>query len=354
MRWRRFVATPLGTALALTSITTLAPGAFAASASSPARAGSVAASGNDSEQPATALAPPQPPGPLPSVDELEAQMLSMVNAERAAAGVGPVQQVAWAHSVARQHAQDMAAAGDIWHNIAGYINRGRGAMGATFLGENVAMDSTLAADDALLYAHIPHRVITLDGRFNSVGIGIALDSHNWVYVTEDFAQIPGGASRSATAAPAAPAAKAPVATAPVAKIPVAAAIRPQVAAPARAAVAAVAAPPAPAPAPAVAAPAAPAAQPITTNPASPSLANGRSNSGSNSVVESASKSDSHSHHDSSGIWILLGVAGALMTAFWGRRFVVALAHPRTQPPVTIASGPEGSTATNNSPWRQAA
>ena len=161
MRWRRLVATPVGTTLVL-STAILAPGAFAANANTPARPGSVAASGNGSEQPATAPAPPQPPGPLPSVDELEAQMLSMVNAERAAAGVGAVQQVGWSHSVARQHAQDMAAAGDIWHNIAGFINRGHGALRATYLGENVAMDSTLAADDALLYSDIPHRNVTLD------------------------------------------------------------------------------------------------------------------------------------------------------------------------------------------------
>src|SRR5205823_4855302 len=137
----------------------------------------------------------QPDGPVGSVDELEAQMLSMINAERAAAGVGAVQQIAWAHSVARQHSQDMAAAGDIWHNIAGFVAQGRAAMGASYLGENVAMDSTLAAGDALLYSDIPHRNITLDGRFNYVGLGIALDSKNWVYVTEDFAQIARGPSQ---------------------------------------------------------------------------------------------------------------------------------------------------------------
>src|SRR5438874_8429563 len=134
MRRRRLVATPVGTALVLSGAM-LAPGAFAANASTPARPGSVTASGSGSEQPVTAPAPPQPPGPLPSVDELEAQMLSMVNAERAAAGVGAVQQIEWAHSVAQQHSQDMAAAGDIWHNIAGFIDQGRGAMGATYLGE---------------------------------------------------------------------------------------------------------------------------------------------------------------------------------------------------------------------------
>jgi uncharacterized protein YkwD len=353
MRWRRLVATPVGTALALSSITVLAPAAFAASASSPARPDSVAASGNGSEQPATAPAPPQPPGPLPSVDELEAQMLSMVNAERAAAGAGSVQQVGWAHSVAQQHAQDMAAAGDIWHNIAGYIDRGHSALRATYLGENVAMDSTLAADDALLYSDIPHRNVTLDRRFNTVGLGIALDSRNWVYVTEDFAQIPGwaapqaagSANAHAAAAVPAPVARAPVARAVVAKASVVTTNKPQVVAVAPpapgsapvSAAAAVAVPPAPA-SPLVTAPA---AEPITTNAVS------------HSSAHPGAKAGSHSGLNSGGVWILLGLAGALMAAFGGHRFRTMLARGRTQPPVATAPSPKGSPSSAPS-WRQAA
>src|SRR5437762_2938160 len=260
MRWRQLVATPVGTALALSSITILAPVAFAATASRPARPDSLTASGNGSEQPATAPAPPQPLDPLPSVDELEAQMLSMVNAERAAAGVGSVQQVGWAHSVARQHAQDMAAAGDIWHN-ADFIARGHSALRATFLGENVAMDSTLAADDALLYSDIPHRNVTLDRRFNAVGLGIALDARNWVYVTEDFAQIPGWAAPRAAGsanAHAAAVATAQVAGPPVVKATVA---RASVVTTTKSQVVAVAPAPAPAPVPAAAAPSPPGPRP---------------------------------------------------------------------------------------------
>jgi uncharacterized protein YkwD len=351
MRWRRLVATPVGTALALSSITALATAAVAASAS-PARPDSVAASGNGSEQPATAPAPPQPPGPLPSVDELEAQMLSMVNAERAAAGAGSVQQVGWAHSVARQHAQDMAAAGDIWHNIAGFINQGHSALRATYLGENVAMDSTLTADDALLYSDIPHRNVTLDRRFNTVGLGIALDSRNWVYVTEDFAQIPGwaapqaaGAASAHAAAVPAPVARAPVAKAAVAKASVVTTNRPQ-------AVAVAPPPPAPAPVPAAAAVAvppaaavpvvaAPAAEPITTNPVS------------HASAHPGAKARSRSGPNSGGVWILLGLGGALIAAFGGHRFRTMLARGRTQPPVATAPGPRGSPSSTPS-WRQAA
>src|SRR5439155_15212683 len=174
-RWRRLVAIALVLSVPTITLAALAaPPAFA-STTVPGATPTVTAS---SDNAVTAPAPPQPDGPVGSVDELEAQMLSMINAERAAAGVGAVEEIGWAHSVARQHSQDMAAAGDIWHNIAGFMAQGRAAMGASYLGENVSMDSTLAAGDALLYSDIPHRNITLDGRFNSVGLGIALDSRN--------------------------------------------------------------------------------------------------------------------------------------------------------------------------------
>jgi hypothetical protein len=244
----------------------------------------------------------------------------------------------------------MAAAGDIWHNIAGFINRGHSALRATYLGENVAMDSTLAADDALLYSDIPHRNVTLDRRFNTVGLGIALDSRNWVYVTEDFAQIPGwaaphaaGSASAHVAAAPAPVARAPVARAAVAKASLVTTNKPQVVA---------VAPPASAPVPAAAAVAvppaaaapivtAPAAEPITTNPVSQSSAH------------PGAKARSHSAPNSGGVWILLGLAGALMAAFGGHRFRTMLARGRTQPPVATAPSPRGSPSSTPS-WRQAA
>lgn len=277
-------------------------------------------------------------------------MLSMVNAERAAAGAGPVQQVGWAHSVARQHAQDMAAAGDIWHNVTGFIDQGHSALHATYLGENVAMDSTLAADDALLYSDIPHRNVTLDRRFNTVGLGIALDSRNWVYVTEDFAQIPGwvaplaagsangNAHTSPVPAPVAPATsvravvpKASVVTTKTNKSPVVA----------------VAPVPAPAPAAVVVPPAAsplvtaPAAQPITTDPVA------------HPAAHRHSKSGSRSGPNSGGVWILLGLAGTLMAALGGLGFRTMLARSRRQSRVATVPGPKGSPSSSPS-WRQAA
>jgi uncharacterized protein YkwD len=179
MRWFRhgFPATAL-----LLALTPLAAGAAAASPPGP-------------EVPVTTPAPPQQGGPRPTVAELESQMLALINAERIAAGIPPVGMQPWAHSIAEQHSQAMAAAGAISHDIAGYMATGHQAMSASYLGENVATDSTLAADDTLLNGDPPHRSITLDSRFNYVGIGVAYGTFgagtNWVYLTENFAEIHG-------------------------------------------------------------------------------------------------------------------------------------------------------------------
>lgn len=167
------------------------------------------------EIPVTAVAPPQPPGPLATIADLESQMMGLVNAERAAAGVPPLQNQPWAHGVAEQHSQAMAAAGTIWHNMDGYMGPGHQVLGSPYLGENVAYDSTLAANDALLFSDPPHRAITLDPRFNYVGIGIAYGAGNWVFLTEDFAEIGPGSAAYPTARVAAPAATAPAAVKPV-------------------------------------------------------------------------------------------------------------------------------------------
>lgn len=211
--------------------------------------------------------------PQPSVDDLEAQMLSLLNGEREAAGVAPLQEQPWAQSIAREHSQEMAAAGNIWHNMTGYMDQGHQVLGATYLGENVSMDRSLEANDARLFASPGHHQNIVDPRFNYIGIGIALDANSWVYVTEDFSQIPHGMVAQAVR-PAAIPAPAPAAAEPAAPPSVAAPApaTPRPAAPALSPQAA--APPAPAPpAPAVSAPTvaalAPAGGPSAARPPDP-------------------------------------------------------------------------------------
>jgi uncharacterized protein YkwD len=151
----------------------------------------------------TAASPSPELSPLPtetrSVPDMEAALLARLDAERAAAGLPALAVQPWARSVARQHSRDMAAARDIWHNHAGYLDVARQAMGAYLSGENVAEAGTLDEADGLLTTSAPHRANILYPAFNSVGIGVATDAAGYVYVTQDFADI-----LPAPAAPSAP------------------------------------------------------------------------------------------------------------------------------------------------------
>lgn len=137
--------------------------------------------------PAPAPALVAPPAPAPESNEsLEARMLDLLNAERAAAGLPLLALESWAQSAARGQSERMAAAMDLWHNMV-YMKTGRGAMGATLLGENVAMATTVEAAMNLLMNSDGHRRNILDSRFTHVGIGIAR-ADGFVFATQDFAR----------------------------------------------------------------------------------------------------------------------------------------------------------------------
>lgn len=125
---------------------------------------------------------------------LEAQMLNLINADRAAAGLRALQVSGWAQSFARTFSEKMMAAGTIWHNPE-YFAKGRAAMGADLLSENVGYDSSIPANHIGFMRSPSHRANILDGRLTHVGIGVAVSPGGRVYVTEDFARIPGAAAR---------------------------------------------------------------------------------------------------------------------------------------------------------------
>lgn len=137
------------------------------------------------------------------VSALEGQMLNSINADRVSAGIQPLAMSAWAQSFARNFSEKMMAAGSIWHNP-DYFAKGRAAMGATLLSENVGYDSSIPANHLGFMRSPAHRANILDGRLTHVGIGVAVSPSGRVYVTEDFARIPGGGSPGApSSAPAA-------------------------------------------------------------------------------------------------------------------------------------------------------
>ncbi|HYE64054.1 MAG TPA: CvpA family protein [Pyrinomonadaceae bacterium] len=122
--------------------------------------------------------------------ELEAQMLELVNQERAAAGLGPLAADPELKEVARQHSADMFARGYFSHiTPEGHspFDRIRAA-GITFriAGENLALAPTVAIAHTGLMNSPGHRANILRPQFGRVGIGIMDGGMRGLMVTQKF------------------------------------------------------------------------------------------------------------------------------------------------------------------------
>ena len=122
--------------------------------------------------------------------ELEARMLDLVNAERAAAGLGPLAPDPELTEVARRHSQDMFARGYFSH----VTPEGRSpfdrmrSSGVTYLtaGENLALAPTLQIAHTGLMNSPGHRANILRPEFGRVGIGITDGGMRGLMVTQNF------------------------------------------------------------------------------------------------------------------------------------------------------------------------
>jgi len=122
--------------------------------------------------------------------ELEAQMLDLVNRERAAAGLKPLAADPELVPVARRHSSDMFARGYFSH----YTPEGRSpfdrieASGVAFrtAGENLALAPTLPIAHNGLMNSPGHRANILRPEFGRVGIGIMDGGLRGLMVTQNF------------------------------------------------------------------------------------------------------------------------------------------------------------------------
>jgi uncharacterized protein YkwD len=122
--------------------------------------------------------------------DLEAQMLVLVNSERAKAGVKPLEADPDLREVARRYSADMFARGYFSHvNLEGKspFDRIREA-GITFLiaGENLALAPTLSLAHTGLMNSPGHRANILRPQFGRVGIGIMDGGMRGLMVTQNF------------------------------------------------------------------------------------------------------------------------------------------------------------------------
>lgn len=141
----------------------------------------------DSEQGAALPFTVADPQPRP---DLEAQMLDLVNQERAQAGLSPLRPDAALTEVARAHSADMLRRGYFAHitpDGVGPFDRIKGA-GIAFqtAGENLALAPTLQRAHSGLMQSPGHRANILRPEFGRVGIGIMDGGVRGVMVTQLF------------------------------------------------------------------------------------------------------------------------------------------------------------------------
>lgn len=145
----------------------------------------------------------EPPRPRPDARVVEARLLELVNGERRARGLGVLARRADVDAIARRHGERMAAEYRIWHNDEYFTAATKRAIGASFVGENVAKNSSIEDMHLRLMNSPHHRDNILDRRFSQVGIGVGVAPNGELFATEDFLTPVAAAAPVSAAAPAA-------------------------------------------------------------------------------------------------------------------------------------------------------
>ena len=126
---------------------------------------------------------PAPAPPPPSASSEADQLVSLVNAYRAANGMAGLSQAGDATSKAQQHSSDMAAQGGLSHSsslASGMQNDW------TALGENVGLGGSVGQIESMFEASSPHRANLLNAAYTQIGVGVAWGGDGQLYVTEVF------------------------------------------------------------------------------------------------------------------------------------------------------------------------
>ena len=122
--------------------------------------------------------------------EKEQDMLNMVNADRAKAGLPSLQENILVRNVARAQSRDMLIRGYFSHNSPtgqGLLDRLTGAhVDFSEAAENIALAPTIDLANIALMNSPKHKANILDPAFNEVGIGVIDAGPYGLMVTEDF------------------------------------------------------------------------------------------------------------------------------------------------------------------------
>ncbi len=122
--------------------------------------------------------------------ELEAEMLGLVNEERAAQGLAPLEADPELTEVARRHSADMFARSYFAHNTpenkSPFDRMRESSVRFRTAGENLALAPTLKIAHTGLMNSPGHRANILHSRFGRVGIGILDSGRHGLMVTQNF------------------------------------------------------------------------------------------------------------------------------------------------------------------------
>jgi hypothetical protein len=121
----------------------------------------------------------------------EQEIVRLVNAERAKAGLEPLAVDSRLTDIARQHSQLMQSRSTLSHQLSGEedVRHRVISSGIRFdiSGENVAYDRDAASAHSSLMHSPPHKANILRPEFNSIGVGVVRIGDS-IYVTQDFAR----------------------------------------------------------------------------------------------------------------------------------------------------------------------
>lgn len=120
--------------------------------------------------------------PVANASAEESQFVSLTNSARSNKGLRSYTVASDLVTVARRHAQRMAASKSIYHNK----NLGSEVSGWEAVGENVGMGGSASSIHQAFMNSTAHRANILDPDFTQVGIGTAFDADGVMYVTEVF------------------------------------------------------------------------------------------------------------------------------------------------------------------------
>ncbi|MFJ4775841.1 sigma-70 family RNA polymerase sigma factor [Streptomyces sp. NPDC088762] len=181
-------AAPAAPAAALSATESALPSPSASPSGSPSTSPSPSASASASPSPSgsptparTRSTPPTPrasaPAPAPAPQGAAGQVIALVNAERAAAGCGPLKEDAQLRTAAQRHSDDMANRNFFSHTNPDGADPGRRTTAAGYewstYGENIAQGQQTPQSVMDSWMKSPgHRANILNCSFKDIGVGI--------------------------------------------------------------------------------------------------------------------------------------------------------------------------------------